>query len=670
LGRVTKEWQDYHWISGKYDEPGNRIQVRSSFGADIITKRNALGQATHMAAYLGKEKPWAARMEYNALGQETRRLCSGGISSSFEYDIVGRPVLHEVSVCREDFGKMHSYLGHTAGYSEKLRRNRYEWDINYQLKKITNELTNGNAVFSYDEFSNLVCARESGFDTIFRMTDNVGNIYETQDNSDRIYGEGSRLEQSGINLKEKMNSFQGGYGRLVTKVSKFFYDEEGNLAKKIEPDGGTWIYNYFGNGMLKRVIKPDRSGVRFKYDPLGRRIEKTVSRAGSEEVPEIEEAGKSVEESVWEKVGGVKVRKRNIETKKSYMITGKNESVYAEEGINSKQIQKVIRFMWDGNTLLHEWEEDSTADRLKPKSKIDYKADFVAKIEKEEEERRREEAERGQRTPDSLVTWIFQDDFVPRGKITKDGVYSIVSDYLGTPVVAYEGDGNKVWERELDIYGRVKTGRKDVYGRTEKEIGEKGFIPFRFQGQYEDKETGLYYNRFRYYSPEDGCYTQQDPIGLAGGNPTVYGYVFNTLCEIDPLGLANLFQAGTYGGLNGGVHVGDGLQAHELIRHKYLVKQGLTTKNVRLAGNPSVALDCAHHTKVNGAHWYEAKIREEIYGLKSNEFHPVFKRELDITQGGLRKAGYPASQARKLRKEAEKFYKNQQQKKAKKVYCK
>lgn len=33
--------------------------------------------------------------------------------------------------------------------------------------------------------------------------------------------------------------------------------------------------------------------------------------------------------------------------------------------------------------------------------------------------------------------------------------------------------------------------------------------------------------------------------------------------------------------------------------------------------------------------------------------------ELDITQGGLRKAGYPASQARKLRKEAEKFYKRQ-----------
>ena len=35
-----------------------------------------------------------------------------------------------------------------------------------------------------------------------------------------------------------------------------------------------------------------------------------------------------------------------------------------------------------------------------------------------------------------------------------------------------------------------------------------------------------------------GQYTQVDPIGLAGGNPTLYGYVFNPLINIDPFGLA------------------------------------------------------------------------------------------------------------------------------------
>ena len=55
---------------------------------------------------------------------------------------------------------------------------------------------------------------------------------------------------------------------------------------------------------------------------------------------------------------------------------------------------------------------------------------------------------------------------------------------------------------------------------------------------YDDIDTGLYYNRFRYYDPGIGQYIQQDPIGLAGGNPTLYGYVADTNAWIDPFGLS------------------------------------------------------------------------------------------------------------------------------------
>ena len=48
---------------------------------------------------------------------------------------------------------------------------------------------------------------------------------------------------------------------------------------------------------------------------------------------------------------------------------------------------------------------------------------------------------------------------------------------------------------------------------------------------------GLHYNRCRYYDPKTGNYISQDPIGLAGGNPTLYGYVFDPNTQIDPLGL-------------------------------------------------------------------------------------------------------------------------------------
>ncbi|MDE6755420.1 MAG: hypothetical protein K2J82_12545 [Muribaculaceae bacterium] len=77
----------------------------------------------------------------------------------------------------------------------------------------------------------------------------------------------------------------------------------------------------------------------------------------------------------------------------------------------------------------------------------------------------------------------------------------------------------------------------DVYGRVMESRGDRSLIPFRYQGQYEDEETGLYYNRFRYYSPEMGMYISSDPIGLAGNNPTLYGYVSDVNTWLDVWGL-------------------------------------------------------------------------------------------------------------------------------------
>ncbi|WP_290121705.1 RHS repeat-associated core domain-containing protein [Treponema pedis] len=68
---------------------------------------------------------------------------------------------------------------------------------------------------------------------------------------------------------------------------------------------------------------------------------------------------------------------------------------------------------------------------------------------------------------------------------------------------------------------------------------EKNFCNFLYAGQYFDSETDLCYNRHRYYDPSTGTYISQDPIGLAGGNPTIYGYVYDTNIEIDRFGWYN-----------------------------------------------------------------------------------------------------------------------------------
>ena len=76
----------------------------------------------------------------------------------------------------------------------------------------------------------------------------------------------------------------------------------------------------------------------------------------------------------------------------------------------------------------------------------------------------------------------------------------------------------------------------DVYGNAKEYAGEKCFIPFRYQGQYEDEETYLFYNRFRYYDPKQGNYISQDPIGLAGNKLSLYQYAKDCNTSIDLLG--------------------------------------------------------------------------------------------------------------------------------------
>ena len=66
--------------------------------------------------------------------------------------------------------------------------------------------------------------------------------------------------------------------------------------------------------------------------------------------------------------------------------------------------------------------------------------------------------------------------------------------------------------------------------------GELTDQAIRFQGQYFDVETGLHYNRFRYYDPAIGRFIRQDPIGLAGGK-NLYQYAPNPIEWIDPSGL-------------------------------------------------------------------------------------------------------------------------------------
>ncbi|BBA40864.1 hypothetical protein BCCH1_33060 [Burkholderia contaminans] len=78
---------------------------------------------------------------------------------------------------------------------------------------------------------------------------------------------------------------------------------------------------------------------------------------------------------------------------------------------------------------------------------------------------------------------------------------------------------------------------REVIARASKAAGITPRSALRFQGQQFDDETGLHYNRYRYYDPSSGRFVSKDPIGLAGGLNR-WQYAPNSVNWIDPLGLA------------------------------------------------------------------------------------------------------------------------------------
>ena len=282
----------------------------------------------------------------------------------------------------------------------------------------------------------------------WRNPDAMGNVYDSPDRTDRSYGRGGQLRED-----KKWRYYYDSHGNLVLKTMRRSGPslETGMRDEFLAWQSGDYAYTWQGNGMLRSVTRPDGKTVTFRYDALGRRIEKVFDG-------------------------------------------------------------RVYRYLWDGDVILHEWDY-AEADR--PNTIV---------------------TETGEVTLDrpepieNLITWVYDSDsYVPTAKIVGDKHYSIISDYIGRPAQAYDDNGNIVWQADYDIYGNLRNLH-----------GSRQFIPFRQLGQYEDEETGLYYNRFRYYDPRIGNYISQDPIRLAGNNPTLYGYVRDLNKRTDLFGLSEL----------------------------------------------------------------------------------------------------------------------------------
>ncbi|WP_426203948.1 RHS repeat-associated core domain-containing protein [Pseudomonas sp. TWP3-1] len=106
-------------------------------------------------------------------------------------------------------------------------------------------------------------------------------------------------------------------------------------------------------------------------------------------------------------------------------------------------------------------------------------------------------------------------------------------DHLGTPQELTDQKGEVAWSAQYKAWGGIREQRSVL-------AQQQGLTnPVRFQGQYHDHETHLYYNRHRYYDPNIGRFVSKDPIRYAGGL-NFYSYAPNPIQWVDPLGLARV----------------------------------------------------------------------------------------------------------------------------------
>jgi RHS repeat-associated protein len=311
----------------------------------------------------------------------------------------------------------------------------------------------------------------------------------------------------------------------LTGTTTFAHDAFGNLAKATYSDGTSLFRAPDAIGNLYR--SPDRTDR--KYGPAGQLLEASTSKGIVKYEYDAEgNLKKKIEPDnkewnyIWNSSGMLSEVKRpdGKRVKFTYDPLGRRMS----KSYNGR----ITKWVWDGNVLLHEWvehyddvnEEDEIPDSLQ--------SDEISTASLQTQlDGRPSNGPPDEGDLPATTTWLFDPDtFAPASKIVGDKHYSIITDHLGTPLSMFDETGVQTWGAELDIFGSVKNL-----------LGDRNDCPFRYPGQYEDGEIGLYYNRFRYYDPEGGEYVSQDPIGLKGNNPTLYGYVADLNIYDDPFGL-------------------------------------------------------------------------------------------------------------------------------------
>lgn len=216
-------------------------------------------------------------------------------------------------------------------------------------------------------------------------------------------------------------------------------------------------------------------------------------------------------------------------------------------------------------------------------------------------------------TPEALAPLGFVEYESAEAEPESGKSYHVFSNPVGMPLRIEDEAGNVVWCAErVDPYGEIRVRR-----------GAGTEYNLRWPGHYFDPETGLQYNRYRYYDPGLGRYLQSDPIGYEGSPVNLYAYCANPLVEVDVLGLAHPGKTGKNGSEGGD---NDGIEG---TRPPTL--RGVSTEQIALAASP-------------GSSRAQVKARKLIAKRFYKQHGKIWDPEMNGGAGGMRNPS--ASEAR------------------------
>ena len=508
-----------------YDAAGRPIERRGSDGSEASYRFDARGALTQAQAVFPGRKPVQVTFEYDAAGRRTAEVQShhGRIwRLSHELDAIGNrstmrvPNVGLLAWQRYGSGHVHGVLldqlplasfERDALHREILRvqgtcAHHFEYAENgllsaHSLQRLQSHeqpaaVPQSWRVWQYDSAAQLIVlddvrrgAKTYGYDALSRLigvTDSKG-----------------------------------------TATESFQYDRAGNLLAISDGVGDASAGRANGNRLSRFVSSGQRAiAVDYSYDGHGNRIARTVTGPAIAERPEIRAAdGVRRMMKLFANAPSISAQQapqEDVVTRYSYDGSHQLTSIRHEDGAQTEYTYdalgrriakqhtgvdgttKTTFFVWDGDWMLQEVK----AGRMP--------------------------------FEDEPITYVqHPDNWGPLTRLSQGQRLHYVSDHLGTPQELYGDNTELVWVANMSAYGRAAEAATNSIDN-----------PIRLPGQYYDVESGLHYNRFRYYDPESGRYVSQDPIGMRGGL-NVYGYASNPLIAIDPFGL----EADRWNGVGG-----------------------------------------------------------------------------------------------------------------------